>query len=146
MAGMSPDCSKRKGLYKAQVKKVECVAQSVMETIQYMINPFQHETDQLVSLSSGVVASDAIKQDLLCARQTGEKALLRFMNDRLISQNDDIDEAVVTTDQNASKKPKVQPDIFSPLTPYFSHLKTFGDLSVSKSTKTTSGKEVIIKK
>ena len=49
VVGMSPDCTKRKGLYESQVRKDDQDVQSIITTIGSMINPFEVESDQLVS-------------------------------------------------------------------------------------------------
>ena len=42
-----------------------------------MINPFNHDSEDLVSLSSGLVASKNVKPDLLEAEVRGEEAAVR---------------------------------------------------------------------
>ena len=58
--------------------------QKVMEVISQWRNPFE-TTDDLVSLSSGSIASSALKEDLLKAEEKGKSALVSFVQDRLTS-------------------------------------------------------------
>lgn len=145
MAGISPEFSKRKGLYQSRVKKDESAVKSVMAAVESMINPFSHDSDELVCLSSGVVATDRVQMDLLCAEKAGEDALERYIKDRLNHYVDKVTKLSEGQVGSSTKQLKPQPDIFAPLTPYFSRLKTFADQLVSKKAKMTGGKEVIVK-
>lgn len=58
--------------------------QKVMEVISHWRNPFE-KADDLVSLSSGSVASNPLKEDLLKAEEKGKTALVSFVQDRLTS-------------------------------------------------------------
>ena len=49
-------------------------------------DPFE-ESEDLVSLSSGCVASESIRQDLLTAQKKGTDALTTFVEDRLLSNS-----------------------------------------------------------
>ena len=51
--------------------------QSILSTIESMINPFNHDSEDLVSLSSGLVASKNVKSDLVEAEVKGEEAAVR---------------------------------------------------------------------
>ena len=55
-----------------------------MEVISQWRNPFE-TADDLVSLSSGSIASSALKEDLLKAEEKGKSALVSFVQDRLTS-------------------------------------------------------------
>ena len=58
--------------------------QKVIKVISQWKNPFVNEkADDLVSLSSGFVASDPLKEDLLKTEEKGKSALVLF--DRLTS-------------------------------------------------------------
>ena len=56
--------------------------QKVMEVISQWRNPLE-TADDLVSLSSGSIASSALKEDLLKAEEKGKSALVSFVQDRL---------------------------------------------------------------
>ena len=58
--------------------------QKVMEVISQWRNPFE-TADDLVSLSSGSIASSALKEDLLKAEEKGKSALVSFVQDWLTS-------------------------------------------------------------
>lgn len=86
-----------------------------------MLNPFDRHHDGIVCLSSGTVASEEIKKDLLTASEKGKKAVKEFMDQRLLSRS---------------------VDIFSPIT--VQKLKTFSDLAKAKK-KSSAGKDVILR-
>ena len=65
-------------------RKDEEDVQKVMEVISQWRNPFE-PADDLVSLSSGSVASNALKEDLLKAEEKGKSVLVSFVQDRLTS-------------------------------------------------------------
>ena len=44
-----------------------------------MINSFTHDSEELVSLSSGLVASTDVKSDMLEAENKGEEAAVRYV-------------------------------------------------------------------
>ena len=62
-----------------QITRDEEDVQKVMGVIS------QWTADDLVSLSSGSIASSALKEDLLKAEQKGKSALVSFVRDRLTS-------------------------------------------------------------
>ena len=55
-----------------------------MEVISQWRNPFE-TADDLVSLSSGSIASSALKEDLVKAEEKGKSVLVSFVQDRLTS-------------------------------------------------------------
>lgn len=63
-------------------KRDEEDVQNVMEVITHWRNPFE-TSEELVSLSSGSVVNDSLKEDLLTAREKGKPALVSFVEDRL---------------------------------------------------------------
>ena len=67
-----------------QITRDEEDVQKVMEVISQWRNPFE-TTDDLVSLSSGSIASSALKEDLLKAEEKGKSALVSFVQDKLTS-------------------------------------------------------------
>ena len=60
-----------------QITRDEEDVQKVMGVISQWRNPFK-TADDLVSLSSGSIASNALKEDLLKAEQKGKSALVSF--------------------------------------------------------------------
>ena len=65
-------------------RKDEEGVKKVMEVISQWRNPFE-TADDLVSLSSGSIASSALKEDLLKAEEKRKSALVSFVQDRLTS-------------------------------------------------------------
>ena len=66
----------------------EASVKSVMQTINSWQDPFDSPFDasvNLVSLSSGVTASDEVKVDLLQSYSSGEQQFLQFVQQRLVS-------------------------------------------------------------
>lgn len=122
MAGIQGDDRIHKSLDESRMLKDERDVSSIISTINGMINPFDCSHDELVSLSSGVVASDKVKADLLEARDKGEKAVSEFMIERLVGS---------------------EKDIFSPLKAL--RLKTFETQAKKKVSKTRTGKEITLK-
>ena len=68
----------------SRIRKDEVAVEAVLGTLETWQNPFA-PTDGLVNISSGVVATDSVKKDLLNAVDIGEEALLAFIRDRLQS-------------------------------------------------------------
>ena len=68
---------------RTQKEANEQTVQGILSTIESMINPFNHDSEELVSLSSfrelvsGLVASTDIKSDMLEAEVKGEEAAVR---------------------------------------------------------------------
>lgn len=65
-------------------KQDEEDVQKDMEVISQWRNPFE-TSDDLVSLSSGSVANNALKEDLLKAEEKGKSVFVSFVQDRLTS-------------------------------------------------------------
>ena len=91
------------------------MVQSVLHSIEAMINPFEVATTDLISISTGLVANDSVKRDLQSAPEKGEAAANDFIKNRL-------------TDDRI--------DIFNPIKKM--KLKTFKDMSCVKSGKINS--------
>lgn len=85
-----------------------------------MLNRFDTHQDGIVCISSGTVAAEEIKEDLLAAPEKGETAVKEFMYQRLLS-------------------PSV--DIFAPIKAQ--KLEMFSDQAKTKK-KSAAGKEVIL--
>ena len=59
-------------------------------TIQNMVNPFEPGRTELVHLTSGLVATENVRTDLLKANHIGEERLESFITDRLFVPEPDI--------------------------------------------------------
>ena len=77
MASISSSTRMAKSLDKTRKEADEQSVQNILSTIDSMINPFTHDSEDLVSLSSGLVASTDVKSDLLKAENRGEEAAVR---------------------------------------------------------------------
>ena len=91
------------------------MVQSVTSTIDLMVNPFEIESDYLVSITSEVMATKEVEKNLLYAYRKGNEAVASFMKQRL---NGKIVELI-------SPKSKLK-------------LKTFRDLFYTMTTKVNS--------
>ena len=90
----------------------EKAVQSVIETVQSMINPFDYDGDSLVNISNGVVASDVVAHDMKQMRFKGEDAALSFIKERIVVEKPDIHSKIKRTDlktfSSMSKKTKAK--------------------------------------
>ena len=68
----------------------EEMVQSVISTVESMINPFESDCDNLLSISSGCVASEQIEEDLLSAYSKGSQAASTYLKERLNETKIDI--------------------------------------------------------
>lgn len=59
-------------------------------TLENMVNPFEPGRTELVHLTSGVVATDDVRTDLLKANCIGEERLQTFLTDKLLVSEPDI--------------------------------------------------------
>ena len=73
-----------------QIEKHEKEFLSVMSTLESAVNPFEVEQTELVHLTSGLVATEDVKSDLLTAKERGEQHLQMFIKDKLQVPNPDI--------------------------------------------------------
>jgi hypothetical protein len=93
-AAISRECEVMAGYHKVEraskeldqthIRKLEESIMSVIYTVKSMINPFENTTGELVAISSGAVAIDAVKDDLLKAEAKGESAAMEFIKERLL--------------------------------------------------------------
>ena len=90
-------------------------------TLDSILNPFGTHHVGIVCLSSGTVAVEEIKSDLLAAQDKGEKAVKEFMDQRLLSGS---------------------VDIFAPIKAL--KVNTFSDQAKTKK-KSAAGKDVILR-
>ena len=121
MADTTHNVRSRKELGKCRIVADERCIENIISVIESMQNPFDARHTDLINISSGVVASSEVQNDLMSAYEKGEKALGDFIDKRLISPS---------------------ADFFAPLKAI--KLKTFSDMGKSKS-KTKSGKEVMLR-
>ena len=121
MAGKSPEQRKRKDLDSTQINADEKAVTRISSTLDSMLNPFDTHHEGIVCLSSGTVAVEEIKKDLLAAPDKGENAVKEFMDQRLLSKS---------------------VDIFAPIKAL--QLKTFSDQAKTKK-KSAAGKDVILR-
>lgn len=96
-----------------RIKRDEEDVKKVMEVVGNWNNPFE-ESEELVCMSSGSVASISIKEDLLTARKKGTDALTTFVEGRLLSNNtgfyDTLSKLKLGTFSDARKKTSVNKD------------------------------------
>ena len=104
------------------MKKDESDVLKVMEVMKRFADPFDAEMSELINVSSGAIAPEDVKHDLLSVKEIGEQNAMDFMQNRLICE---------------------EPDIFSPIKQNKS--KTFKNLSKKIHTKSASGKIVCLK-
>lgn len=67
----------------SRMKRDEDDVKKIIEVIEGWINPF--EASELIVLSSGRVADENVKQDLLTAKEKGRQAFQTFVNERLVT-------------------------------------------------------------
>lgn len=71
-----------------RLKRDEEDVEKVREVRDNWHNPFQ-VSDELINISSGKVANEAIKQDLMSAQEKGQAAFTSFVNAQLINRSED---------------------------------------------------------
>ena len=76
-------CRLHKETSSARIKRDEEDVKKVFEVIRNWCNPFEPSAE-LLSISSGYVASESMKQDLLLAKEKGTTALTAFIEERLV--------------------------------------------------------------
>ena len=96
MAGKDDADRTRKDLDQSQIERDENVICNIIATIQSMASPFEHAGDDLINISSGCVAPEEVKSDLMCAFRIGSDAAKDFENSRLRSESSKIFEPIKT--------------------------------------------------
>lgn len=81
---------KRKDLDKTQKFRHEKDVQSIKCTLESMVNPFEPGREDMIHLTSGLVATQEVKSDLLSAKEAGEKRLQTFIQEKLLVPEPDI--------------------------------------------------------
>lgn len=66
-----------------RMRKDENTISAIQETVNLMINPFTSSHTELLSLSSGAIADEETKMQLLNSEQTGESRLKDFLEQRV---------------------------------------------------------------
>ena len=73
-------------LHKSRISKDEAVVQAMCELLSHSWkNPFSEEALDLMSLSSGAIAMEAIANDILSAHDIGEECYQKFKAERLVN-------------------------------------------------------------
>lgn len=116
--GTQSHTPKERGL--SRMKRDEEDVERVKEVITNWHNPFQ-VSEELISISSGNVANEAIQQGLMSAHAKGQDAFTSFVDSRLIRGSQ---------------------DLFDPLTKL--KLGTFAETRTKKQV-TTGGRDIVIK-
>ena len=96
MAGKDDADRTRKDLDQSQIERDENVICNIIATIQFMASPFEYAGDDLINISSGCVAPEEVKSDLMCAFRIGSDAAKDFENSRLRSESSKIFEPIKT--------------------------------------------------
>ncbi|XP_028391978.1 uncharacterized protein LOC114516648 isoform X2 [Dendronephthya gigantea] len=113
MAGTDTVKRKRKELDMPQRTRHEKDVLGIVNTLQNMINPFETDNDitEMIHLSSCLVATQEVKNDLLTTKQRGEECVTAFLRDRLLVQEPDIFSTIpklkLKTFSSMTKKVKV---------------------------------------
>lgn len=79
-----------KSLSPTAVQRNESQVKSIISAVEIMVNPWRTESENLISLSSGVVADEQTQNDLLLAEERGEGQLQTYIKERFISKEVDI--------------------------------------------------------
>ena len=122
MAGVNDnqESGTQKEATKPRMSRDETDVRNIMNTVESMTDPYEYSVE-LASISSGVIASQKIKDDLLSGPEKGEKQLKEFIEKRLLSN---------------------EVDFFDPLPKL--KLSTFSENTIQKRMK-VSGSEIAIK-
>lgn len=83
MAGRGDVVRERKDLDATRNKRDEEDIRRLVSTVEITVNPFIKKTEELVHLTSGVVAPKTVVKDLSSARERGEEAVQNFVVERL---------------------------------------------------------------
>ena len=90
MAGKDQEGRARKDLDKARIERDEQDLQNLVATIQTMVNPFEYKGEDLISISSGCVASKDTRDHLITAYSIGQNGAKSFVEDRMTIETDKI--------------------------------------------------------
>ena len=90
MADKDQEGRVRKDLHKARIERDEQDLQNLVATIQAMVNPFENKGEDLISISSGYVASKDTRDHFITAYIIGHNGAKSFDEDRMTSETDKI--------------------------------------------------------
>ena len=91
MAGRNTDLSSHHELNKSRMNTDEEAVQNVKVTVDGFNNPFSDEKDdQLLNISSGIVAPESVKSDLFSAYDRGDERFAEFVTERLVEGKKDL--------------------------------------------------------
>ena len=106
--GKEDEVRLRKDLDQSRIERDEKDVEAIVSTIRSMVNPFNVEGTDLLHLSSGVVASEEVKGDLLGAEEVGISSFSSFCKERLQKESDAFFEPIkrqkLATFQSMKKK------------------------------------------
>ena len=88
MAGKEDEARLRKDLDQSRIERDEKDVEAIVSTIRSMVNPFNVEGTDLLHLTSGVVASEKVKSDLLRAEEVDISSFSSFCKERLQKESD----------------------------------------------------------
>ena len=80
----------RKDLDETQKVRHEKDVQSIKTTLESMVNPYEPGREEIVHLTSGLVATEEVRSDLLTAKDAIEKRLQTFIQEKLLVPEPDI--------------------------------------------------------
>jgi hypothetical protein len=83
MCGLERPGRKPRELDKTYIKRDQELVLSVNNTVCSMLNPFREDHSQIVNISSGAIATDKVKHDLLQAYTIGKTDMKQFLDDRI---------------------------------------------------------------
>ena len=88
MAGKDQEGRLRTDLHKVRIERNEQDLQNLVATIQVMVNPFEYKGEDLISISSGCVASKDPRDHLITSYFIGQNGAKSFVEDRMTSETD----------------------------------------------------------
>ena len=94
MAGKGDETRDRKDVSRTRAVQDEAAVQSVISTITCMVNPFTTTETSLLQLSSGVVATDAVRENLMDSYKEGKDACFNYIKKRLQSKEEKMMSAI----------------------------------------------------
>ena len=127
-----------------RIQRDHADVQAVQDTISSMfINPF--EEMELISLSSGSIPTDKVPSDLLDAKKIGERALVKFQDERLkiqaINIYDPLNKMKLGTFSNLLKK-SVKVKTSGKVVQFSTHSNIFGKIALIQQFRPLDLKEV----
>ena len=90
MGGKSDSTAAVKDIQQHRIKKDTDDVQAVCDIIEHMANPFEESNDCLLHISSGIVATEEVKNYLLKAHSRGQSAVAEYLQERIQSGDKDL--------------------------------------------------------